>query len=217
MPDRPLTIAVLGAAGRSGRPLVRRALADGHAVRALVRDPARLGVVHERLTVVTGDAKDPATLRETVRGAAGVVSTLGPTKGSGPVLAVAIPLLLDAMREEGVRRLVVLSGAGVTVPGDRKALPDRVISAAMRFVARDVLADHEGALEALRTSSDGIDWTLVRAPRLGDDTPSGGVRHGERLSPGRAQVSRADLAAFLLEQVTDHAYVGRAPFVAAAS
>jgi hypothetical protein len=136
-------------------------------------------------------------------------------KGSGPVLAVAVPLLVRVMPQEGVRRLVVLSGAGVTVPGDRKALPDRLVSAAMRVVARDLLADHEAGLRALQAAGGDVDWTLVRAPRLGEGPPAGGLRHGERLSPGRAQVSRADLAAFLLEQVADRAYLGRAPFVAA--
>jgi putative NADH-flavin reductase len=173
-------------------------------------------VVHEHLTVVRGDAREEPVLREAVRGADAVISTLGPTKGSGPVLAVAVPLLLGVMEQEAVRRLVVLSGAGVTVPGDRKALPDRLVSLAMRVVARDLLADHEAALRALQSAGGRIDWTLVRAPRLGDDPPAGGLRHGERLNPGRAQVSRADLAAFLLTQVTDRAYVGRAPFVAAA-
>jgi len=214
VPDPSLTIAVLGAGGRSGRPLVERALADGHAVRALVRDPAKLPLDHERLTVVQGDARDDAALREVVRGADGVVSVLGPVKSSGPVLAVAVPKVIRAMEEEGVRRLVVLSGAGVTAPGDRKALPDRLASAAMRVVARGLLADHEAALHALQAADGRVDWTLVRAGRLGEGPPTGAVRHGELLSPGRAVLSRADLAGFLLAQVRDRTYAGRAPFVA---
>jgi putative NADH-flavin reductase len=211
----PKTLAVLGAAGRTGRPVIEQALAAGHAVRALARDPAKLPLRHERLTMVQGDARDEIALRQVVAGADAAISTLGPTKGSGPVMGDAIARVVAAMRDAGVRRLVVLSGAGVDAPGDRKALPDRLASAAMRVVVPGLVRDHTAALEALRAADGAVDWTFVRAPRLGDGPPGGRLRHGRHLRAGGAQVARADVAAFLLAQVDDPTYVGETPFVAA--
>ena len=77
-----MRVAVFGASGRTGRPLVEQALARGHEVRALARDPSRLRVGHERLVVIRGDVLDAAKVEEAVAGTDAVLSALGQTKTS---------------------------------------------------------------------------------------------------------------------------------------
>ncbi len=76
------TIALFGATGKTGRRVLERALDNGHNVRALVRDPRKLNRTHERLTVISGDVLDPATVAETVAGANAVLALFGQVKGS---------------------------------------------------------------------------------------------------------------------------------------
>jgi uncharacterized protein YbjT (DUF2867 family) len=61
---KDVTIAVFGATGRTGHHVVRHALGGGHRVRALARDPGRMGVENDRLTIVQGDFETVEALRE---------------------------------------------------------------------------------------------------------------------------------------------------------
>lgn len=107
-------IALFGATGRTGRRVLVRALAAGHEVRALVRDPAELGVAHDRLTVIPGDVLDPAAVARTIAGSDAVLSLFGQVKGSPRTLqAEGTRAIVNAMRRHGVSRLVTLSGGGL--------------------------------------------------------------------------------------------------------
>ena len=109
-----MKIAVFGASGRTGRPVVTQALAAGHTVVAFVRDPAKLGITHERLEIVQGDVTDAAKVETAVVGADVVVSTLGHSPNSPKdILTVAMRHILAAMQKHGVRRIISASGAGV--------------------------------------------------------------------------------------------------------
>ena len=84
-----MRLVIFGATGPTGRRLVERALAEGHEVRAFVRDASKLAASHERLTVVEGDAFDPESVEGAVSGAEAVISVLGgepsnPLKARGP-------------------------------------------------------------------------------------------------------------------------------------
>src|SRR5450756_2448393 len=78
-----MKLAIFGATGRSGRPLVSQALARGDDVTVLVRDAARLPQSDPNLHVITGDVHDPETVRQTVAGADAVISVLGHRRGTG--------------------------------------------------------------------------------------------------------------------------------------
>jgi putative NADH-flavin reductase len=214
-----LRIVVVGASGRTGRPLVERALAAGHVVVAFVRDADRLDVDVEddargRLVVVEGDAYAGEGLAAAVAGADAVVSVLGHTSdGPDDLLTVAGDRVLAAMDEAGVRRYVTLVGAGVREDGESVSVAGRVMGGLLRVVARDRLED--SAAHVARVRDSGLDWTVVRAPRLTDGPATGAYRAGE-LRLGFESVPRADVAAFLLDCVEDGSYVGEAPQVASA-
>jgi putative NADH-flavin reductase len=203
-------ITVFGASGRTGVPLVRQALAAGHSVTAFVRDPAKLPVDGAELTVVTGDAYTGEGVTEAVAGADAVVSVLGQSKGSpDDLLEVAGNHVLAAMREAGVERFVTLVGAGVREEGESVSFSGRVMGAALKLLAGEVLADAAVHVERVRESD--TDWTVVRAPRLTDGDATG-YRHGD-IALGFEAVARPDVAAFVLECLEDDLYVGAMPKV----
>ena len=211
-----MRLAVLGASGRTGRPFVRRALAAGHDVAALVRTPEAFDLAHDALTVASGDATDPAAVSRVVEGADAVVLALGHTKTSSPdVMEKSAEAVIQAMREHGVRRVVTLTGAGVADPADPPSLGASFMRGVMRVVAGTMLADSERHVEAFRRS--GLDWTAVRAPRLTTGEATGAVKLGIfKMGPGAA-VSREDVAEAMLRVVERGEFVGQAPMIAPAS
>jgi putative NADH-flavin reductase len=208
-----MKLAMLGATGRTGRLVLATALARGHDVTALVRDPARLEGP-EGVAVVVGDSRDADALARLVQGADAVVSALGPVKKDPTLHQDTARALVPAMQAAGVRRFVGISGAGIDVPGDHKWPRDRLISALIQRVGGAVVQDKP--VEYAVWAASGLDWTLVRPPRLVDGEATRRVEHHASTSPRRASITRADLATFLVDQVDDDTYVHRAPLVAGA-
>lgn len=207
-----MTVAIIGATGRSGRLLAEELLRRGHQVTVLVRDPVRLADLADRVSVVIGDSCDAAALGQLVASTDAVVSALGPTAKEPTLHQDTAAALIKAMQEQGVRRFVGISGAGIDVPGDEKSPRDRVISGLIRRLGGAVVAD-KPAEYRLWSASD-LDWTLVRPPRLKDGDATGRVEHHAHRSTSATSISRADLAAFLADTVEQNLYPRVAPFVA---
>lgn len=192
--------------------MLTRALAAGHRVRVLARDPSRLGASGEAVEIVRGDVLAAADVDRLVAGTEAVLSLVGHVKGSPANLQTeGTRLIVDAMKRHGVSRIVTLSGGGLRADLDRPGFADRVITTALRLVAGRVLADAEGHLEVFRAS--GLDWTVVRAPRLTNTPERGTYRVGWVGVDASTKISRDDLADFILTQVEDPRFVGAMPFV----
>lgn len=206
------TIALIGGPSKTGRRVLDRALDAGHTVRALVRDPAKLDREHKNLTMIRGDVLDPAAVAATVSGADVVLSLFGQVKGSPRTLQTdGTRIIVQAMKAAGVARIVTLSGGGLRDPQDRPKVADRVIRVLLKLLSGHVLADAEGHLEVLRAS--GLDWTVVRGPRLTEAPGRGHYRQGWVGVGTGTSISRDDLADFILTQVQDRSFVGRMPFL----
>ena len=207
-----MKLAVFGASGRTGREVVRQALEAGHEVVAFVRDPAKLGLEHERLRVVQGDVGDDERVAAAVAGVDAVLSALGPTRNV-PDYQVerGTRNIVAAMKRHGVRRLVATAGAGVRVPQDKPGLADRFIKLALLLLSRHVYEDMRRTTEVVRAS--GLDWTVVRFPMLADGAPKGSVRSGYVGGGLGVRVTRADAAKFLLEQLHSPEYLRAAPMI----
>ena len=204
-------IALFGATGKTGQRVQAKALAEGHSVRALVRDPGKVQVTHERLQVIQGDVLDAKAVAQTVAGADVVLALFGHVKGSQPTLQTdGTRAIVAAMQASGVTRLVTLSGGGLRAPQDRPKLADRVMRTLLRLMAGAVLADAEGHLVVLQQS--GVDWTVVRGPMLTEDPGKGRYRVGWVGVGTGMRISRDDLADFILTQVADRTFVGQLPF-----
>jgi putative NADH-flavin reductase len=205
-----MKLAIFGATGKTGRLILQAALAAGHDVTVCVRDPARLSAQQGQFRVVVGGVEDSASVFDAVRGADAVISAVG---GGGETLTIFARTVIAAMRQADVSRIVSLIGASIDVPGD-KATPGRIaLHVMMRLFASDVLKDGTRHARALEES--GLAYTLVRPPRLTDAGASGRIRHGLHLPLGLASsISRADLAAFMLQVAADGLYLRAAPMVA---
>ncbi|MGB3542120.1 NAD(P)-dependent oxidoreductase [Rubrivirga sp.] len=211
-----MRIALFGGTGRTGRPFLDQALQAGHDVVASVRTPSKLGgLSHDRLTVLEGDVLDAAHVASVLEGADAVVLTLGPTKG-GPksMMTRAAQNVISAMKRHGVQRVVTETGAGVGDPKDPGGFGPKLMSTIMGLVAKDLLTDSVGHVDAFRDS--GLEWTAVRAPRLTEGAQTGDVKVGYfSMGPGHS-VSRADVAAVMLRLATSDEYAGQAPHVTGA-
>ena len=206
------TLALFGATGKTGRHVLSQALDAGHHVRALARRPEGLDA-HARLTIVAGDVRDGDAVRETVRGSDAVVSVFGQVKGSPPTLQTeGTQAIVDAMAEQGIRRIISLSGGGLPAEEhDEPKVPDKIIRWLLRRLSPAVLDDAISHLAVLRAS--GLDWTVVRGPRLTDAPATGTYRVGWVGVNASTQIARADLARFILTQLDDDTFVHELPFV----
>jgi putative NADH-flavin reductase len=206
-----MNITVLGATGRTGTPLVAELLRRGHTITALVRDPAKLGPVADRIRVVVGDSTDPAALGQALDGTEAVVSALGPTSKEPDLHTRTAQALIAVMPTRGVGRFVGISGAGIDVPGDQKGTRDKIISTLIQRLGGAVVADKPREYQTFAASD--LDWTLVRPPRLVDGPATGRITHDAH-TPGRSSsIPRADLAVFLADVLDQHLYPHQAPFV----
>ncbi|MDY6777298.1 MAG: NAD(P)H-binding protein [Candidatus Nanohaloarchaea archaeon] len=195
-----MKLAIFGAAGRTGQELVDQALERGHDVRAFDLDTLSLSH-HERLELIDGDIHDQEAVRNAIQGCDAVVSGLGITGSQSDVLTAWAENIVPAMEEEGIKRLVSLTGAGVRVKKDRPPrLVGRLIHLALKLVAGHVLEDGRRHVEVIRESE--LNWTIVRAPRLGSGEKRGDYRTGY-LRPSHEAVMRADVAEFMLDLVED--------------
>jgi putative NADH-flavin reductase len=212
-----MKLTILGATGGVGRHLVSHALADGHQVTAVVRDPARLPVAaHDRLTVVRGDALDAASLKGPVAGADAVLSGIGQAGRHDPLkpASTSARAAVDAMRAGGVRRIVVVSAAPLNRSGEGDGVPARRVFYPLLWAAlREVYTDLEAMEAVLRDS--GLDWTSVRPPKLTNDPGTGHYRRAVDAGPGGNKITRADVARAMLDCVTDPATAGHALGVSA--
>ncbi len=210
-----MRLTLIGATGGVGTQLLQAAREAGHEVTALVRDPERMPADGD-VTLVTGDIRDGDAVLRAVQGAEAVLWAVGATRNSAdqpPIFEAGARNLVDAMHRSGVRRLVALSGAGITLTGERKPLGGRVMGLIVRVVARNVYEAKRREYEVFAGSD--LDWTLVRPPRVVEGPPTGRVVIGDRLAG--AQVTQGDLAAAMLQQLDDSAHLRAAPFVSTPS
>jgi len=206
------TVAIFGATGRTGQQLVQQALDSGYCVRALARDPGKLAMQDERLLVIKGSLSDKERVAQVIGGADAVLSVLGPTSNE-PTFEISQGTagIISAMKKHGVKRLIISAGAGVGDPGDSPKLFNKLINVALKATARNVYEDMLKTVELVRGS--GLEWTVVRVPRLTDTPKTGQVRVGMVGKGTGANLSRADMAEFMLKQVNDFRHLRQAPVI----
>jgi uncharacterized protein YbjT (DUF2867 family) len=210
---RPERILVVGATGGTGRQLVAQALERGYEVTALARDPSRLAVTHPQLTVVRGDVLDFASLAAAVRGQDAVLSALGHNRyySLARILSDGTRNLLRAMAAHGVRRFVCETSLGIGDSAGRMGLAYTLFT--LPVVLPLYFWDKARQERAIAASD--AEWTIVRPGGLTNDAPRGTWRHGRGLGSFLAtvRISRADVAAFMLDQLESDAYLRAAPGV----
>ncbi len=209
-------ILIVGASRGTGLQTVRKALAAGHRVRALARSAANIPIENERLERITGDATDRTALINALEGIEAVIVTLGVAPSFATVVSgtelfsTATRALVDTMREKGVRRLVAMTGIGA---GDSRGHGGFIYDwLVFPLLLKRVYDDKDVQEQIIRQSE--LDWTIVRPGLLtnGPETD----RYRVLLDPAQwtaGSISRADVADFLVKEVTDRRFIGRAPVI----
>lgn len=204
-----MKLTVFGASSPTGKQLLEKALERGHEVTAFVRDVAKVGITHPNLQVVCGDALKYEDVEMAVKGRDAILSTLGP-KGKPAVMAAeSTKNIVNAMEKNGVKRLILVSVAGIAVPQDKRS--KNIVDSLLKVFLKDVFLDRENQLAVLNASK--VDWVAVRVPRLTDETGTGLVRPFFGKPSPSMKLTRADLADFMLEQLNTDQWLKQAPIL----
>ena len=204
-----MKLIVFGATGGTGQHLVKQALAQGHMVTAFVRNPAKFGVSHTGLRIVQGDVLDAASVEQAVSGHDAVLAALGaPARDTNKVRSEGTRNIISAMEKTGVRRLVCQTSLGY---GDSIQVLDRTPfyfrHIIVPFFLRRAFADHQLQEDLIQRSR--LDWIIVRPGNLTDGERTGRYRHGFQATDKTitVNISRADVADFMLGQLSDNTYL----------
>lgn len=200
-----MRIVVLGAAGQLGREVVRALVARGHTVCAAVRrppDPALPISVEIRIA----DARNKSEIRAAIRGFDAVVNVIGGgTLRRNDVASTTSAAAVAAAQEAGVQRYVAMSAGMV-------ALDWPFFKYVLRpLIFRHILAQHCRVEEIVRASS--LAWTIARPSAL-TNRPPRGYEASLELQPRAFTTARADVAAFIAEELEKNKYVRQAVFIA---
>ena len=204
--------AVFGATGLTGARVVALALDEGHDVVALTRDASRFPLVHERLTVVEGDAASPADVRKALQGVDAVVHCLGiGGKGKGQptsVVSDSVKVVLDEMEPASVSRIVCMSNVGAGESGSW--FYRRVVLPVFLRWLRPIIADKNVMEAALRNSP--TEWIAVRIPNIVEG-PEKPVRASETGQGIGISISASSVARFLLDHTTSSHWLRKTPSI----
>lgn len=206
------TIALFGGTGQTGKAFLAQVLEKGYAVQALVRTPSKIDTTSPRLKVIQGDVLEAEDVSRTVAGSDVVVSLFGHVKGSPQWLQTeGTRHIVNAMHQHKVRRIISLSGGGLPFEKDQPKFADKLIRGLMKLTVPHILEDAIHHAEVLKES--GLDWTIVRGPRLTNEPQKGHYRVGWVGVNASTKIGRADLANFIIKLVEDPQYDHQMPFV----
>jgi nucleoside-diphosphate-sugar epimerase len=210
-----MNVTVFGATGQIGRLVVDDLLHAGHDVTAYVRNPDKLTTVDPRLVNVTGELSDGQRIRQAIHGADAVISALGPSlkrSAKGTPITDGTKHIVAAMDAEEIGRFIGLATPSVPDERDEPTLKAKALPIIAGFLFPNALADIIGMTTAVTQSR--LDWTIARITNPNNGTPKGTVRAGflGRDKIGSA-MSRADIAAFLVAQLTDDGFSRAAPAI----
>jgi putative NADH-flavin reductase len=211
-----MKILVLGPNGAVGQLVLNDLLEANHEVTALVRNTSTIQKKHRRLTVVQGNPTNVAELEDVLAGQEVVVSTLGARTNKKTTLRADVARNLTAgMKRHGVRKLVWLDAAGV---GSSKEFVQRSSFFFGRIIIPLFLDNmyEDAAVADDLIEKSGCDWVIVRPMSFTNGTKTGNITVITDMSLPvklRLRIARADVAAFLVEQLMKDDYVGQMPII----
>jgi putative NADH-flavin reductase len=207
-----MKLLVIGATRGIGRRLIDLALEESHTVTALVRDPGRLPVSHDRLRVIKGDIRDREAANRAVKDQDAVCITIGvhPTRKPVTVFSEGTKTVIEALTHLAVNQLICVTGIGA---GDSKNhggfFYDRIFNP---FLLKTIYEDKDRQEALVRNSN--LEWVIVRPGFLTNGPLTGTYRVLVDLEGVVARkISRADVAHFILSEIKDKAYLSKTPLL----
>jgi putative NADH-flavin reductase len=196
-------IAVVGASGGIGRQVVELALAEGHHVTAIVRNPAKLMLEHENLLIVKGDIMDPASISGTLENKDAVISAIGKNSMKKTFLySQGNKNLLELLKNTNTKRVFFISASGLEVNPSHSILVQLITRFILQKILKNMYADLWKMEEIVKGSD--IAWTIMRPPQLTDGALTGRYRHAiDHFLHKGLKISHADLAHFILSNIAN--------------
>jgi uncharacterized protein YbjT (DUF2867 family) len=200
-----MRVVVLGAAGQLGREVVQALVARGNAVRAVVRRPP-VPALGTSVEVRLADARSKIDVCAAISGFDAVVNVIGAgTLRRNDVESTTTANAVDAAQEANVQRYIAMSAGMV-------ALDWMIFKYVLRpLIFRHILAEHCRVEAIVKAST--LSWTIVRPPKLTNRPPRGYLASLER-QPRSFLAARADVAAFIADELESNRYVRQAVFIA---
>lgn len=200
-----MPVIVLGANGQLGREVVRHMAARGHKVTAFVRRPAN-GLFDKTVGIWLGDARNREELIAALPGHDVIVNAIGSgTLRKNDVESNTTAVAVAAAQQVGIPRYIAMSAGMVELDWPLFKYVLRPL------IFRNIRAEHRRVEEIVKTSA--LRWTIVRRPKLTNGPPRGYVASFE-LQPGSFSIARADVAAFIADELRDGKYLHQAVFLA---
>jgi putative NADH-flavin reductase len=202
-----MRLLVFGAAGKTGKLIVAKALGHGHEVTAFI-NKKHFDMQHDRLRVTRGDVRDTVSVATAMAGHSAVAFAVTNPLGGSDLLEAGIANVIYAMAEKNVTRLCAVSAAGTF---DRNS-PQ--LSFGYRMLMASVLRSTYDELEAMerRIMASDLDWTIVRPVGVSDSPASGHYRFSldGSMLPDAKRVSREDVASLVVKSLETETYWRRA-------
>jgi|ERR1035437_8016716 putative NADH-flavin reductase len=201
-----MKVVIFGANGKTGLQLVEQALAKGHQVIAYIRRPGSVLIDNPKLKVVVGNLNETLKMKDAISGCDACISALGGgslTKHS-PEVMNGIDNIVSIIEKARVHRFIYLSSLGV---GESRYYMNPIVRFIVcNIIVRVPMADH--AVNEQRIKKSNLNWTLVRAGSLTDGQLTGNYKYGtdKFKLKGNPTISRANVASFMLQQLTDTKY-----------
>ena len=204
-----MKILLIGATGGTGQEILPRLLAAGHTVTALVRRPEAITTKHEHLVVMPGGVRDPDLVDSAVQGQDAVICAFGPRAlGKDDIQEVLMRNLVAAMTKRGVKRLVNLSAWGAQDTQKSISLMQVILQ---KVILRNIFADKMRGEKLLFASA--LDYVNVCPGRLLNEPARGGVKASADGAGIKHSMMRADLAQWMVEQLTSDIWVRKSPII----
>lgn len=198
-----MNILILGATGRVGSHIVTYALHECHHVTALIRSPEKIQIDHKNLTIIQGNVLNRDDIMRAINGMDIVISALN-TDGT-TTLSESIPLIIEAMENEGIKRIITIGTAGIL---QSRATPNvlRYQSSESKQKSTRAAKEHHKVYDMLKQST--LEWTIVCPTYLPDGEKVGSYRIARDILPdGGAKISVPDTAEFTYKQIEARDYI----------
>lgn len=200
-------ILVFGATGRTGTKFVTQALNRNYRVTAFVRDPSRLQIKNDNLTVFQGNILNPVDVDNSVEGQDIVVvllanKTSDAVRKSNTIISEAMVNIIAAMKNQGIKRLLFVSSFGLN---HKIFWPEKIF---IKTILKNIFADIPKQEELIKQSN--LDWVIVRPARLVNEVKTGKYKMGQDIPIGLfSKISRDDVADFLVKNLENDSLIGK--------
>lgn len=208
-----MRVLIIGGTGGTGRELIKQALAQGHHLTALVRKPEKVKIAHQHLSIIKGNVLDFDKVLEAVAGQDAVLCALGHKRFfiRTTILSEGTKNIIHAMERQHVNRLICITSLGINDSRFKLGLYYTlfVIPVIIYFYFLDKVKQEK----LIRSSK--LNWTIVRPGQLTNGKKRGRYHDGANVGNYilTKTISRADVAHFILCELSDTKYLHKTPGV----